>query len=280
MRGWEAENAVDLLPEARAHRERMWRWVGPHRERRRRGESHPVLDFLFEYYRFRPSQLLRWEPPRPGPLPAGRERAARWILGLLEVTCHRAPQFGCLGLHEWAMLYRREQRRHTGWPLRLGPAEIDGVVERLGLACTHFDAYRFFAAGAVGRNRWRLTREQQEDFEQPGCVHVTMDLYKWAYAFWPWTGSGLVADSFELAVMAREVDMRASPYDLRALGYEPIPIETEAGRLEYVRWQRELWERAQPLRQRLIARYRELLATSASRPDGVGAPGRVPSVLV
>ena len=27
-----------------------------------RGEKHPVVDFLFEYYRFRPSWLKRWHP--------------------------------------------------------------------------------------------------------------------------------------------------------------------------------------------------------------------------
>ncbi|MDW8344032.1 MAG: 3-methyladenine DNA glycosylase [Verrucomicrobiae bacterium] len=258
----------------------MWRWVGPHWERRRRGESHPVLDFLFEYYRFRPSQLLRWEPPRPGPLPVTRERAARWILELLERTAQRPPQFGCFGLHEWAMLYRATARRHPNWPLRLSWAEIDRVVEEVGLACTHFDAYRFFTPSAAVRNRWCLTRAQQETFEQPGCVHATMDLYKWAYTFWPWTGSDLVADAFELAVAAREVDMRASPYDLRGLGYEPIPVETEAGRVLYAQHQRELWQRAQPVRARLIARYRELLGASANRPDAVGAPGRAVSAPV
>ena len=27
-----------------------------------RGEKHPVHDFLFEYYSFRPAHLLRWTP--------------------------------------------------------------------------------------------------------------------------------------------------------------------------------------------------------------------------
>lgn len=256
----------------------MWRWVGPHWERRRRGERHPVLDFLFEYYRFRPAQLLRWEPPRDTPLPAARVRSARWILWLLEQTAQRPPHWGCFGLHEWAMVYRGAARRHTEWPLRLTQQEVDRVVEQLGLACTHFDAYRFFSPAATPRNRWQLSRGIQEQFEQPGCVHATMDLYKWAYTFWPWTGSALVADAFELAMAAREVDMRASPYDLRALGYEPIPIETEAGRIEYQRQQRSLYQRAQRVRAQLIARYRALLATSANPPDDVGAPERAARV--
>ena len=37
----------------------------------------------------------------------------------------------------------------------------------------------------------------------------------------------LVIDCLELAFGIREVDMRASPYDLVALGYPPIKIETQ-----------------------------------------------------
>ena len=37
-------------------------WVQPHLERRRRGEKHPVHDFLFTYYSQRPAQLRRWHP--------------------------------------------------------------------------------------------------------------------------------------------------------------------------------------------------------------------------
>ena len=61
-----------------------------------------------------------------------------------------------------------------------------------------------------------------------------MDLYKWAYKLLPATPSELVADCFELAVAVRELDMRASPYDLAELGYPPVRIETPAGRAEYV----------------------------------------------
>ncbi len=53
--------------------------------------------------------------------------------------------------------------------------------------------------------------------EQPGCVHATMDLFKWAMKLHPWCGSELVADCLALARDARLVDMRASPYDLTKL---------------------------------------------------------------
>ena len=46
--------------------------------------------------------------------------------------------------------------------------------------------------------------------------------------------------------------MRASPYDLTTLGYEPVRIETPAGRAEYAAAQTRFAELAAPLRQRLI----------------------------
>ena len=79
-----------------------------------------------------------------------------------------------------------------------------------------------------------------------------MDLYKWAYKFAPRAVSDLVADCFELARDVRELDMQASPYDLRALGYEPVPVETPEGRAEYAAAQRAFAERAAPLRAALI----------------------------
>jgi len=46
----------------RAHQERLAAWITPHRARQARGDKHPVEDFLFDYYRFRPGWLLRWHP--------------------------------------------------------------------------------------------------------------------------------------------------------------------------------------------------------------------------
>ncbi len=68
----------------------------------------------------------------------------------------------------------------------------------------------------------------------------------------PLTPSELVLDCFGLAMDARELDMRASPYDLSAYGYQPVHIETPAGRREYALAQGALAERAAPLRDRLI----------------------------
>jgi hypothetical protein len=87
-----------------------------------------------------------------------------------------------------------------------------------------------------------------------------MDLYKWAFKLAPWCPSELIADTFELARDIRELDMRASPYDLSSFGYTAVPIETPEGRAEYERYQRVFAERARPLRQRLIELCRALLA--------------------
>ena len=79
-----------------------------------------------------------------------------------------------------------------------------------------------------------------------------MDLYKWTGKLVPLVDSDLLLDTFELARDIRELDMRASAYDLSEWGYEPVPVETPAGRADYVRRQRDFAERAAPLRQRLL----------------------------
>ena len=80
-----------------------------------------------------------------------------------------------------------------------------------------------------------------------------MDLYKWAGKLMPFAPSALILDCFELARDIRAIDMRASPYDFTALGYEPVLIETAAGKAAYTAAQRDFADRARPLRRRLIA---------------------------
>jgi hypothetical protein len=184
-----------------------------------------------------------------------RGDALAHVRRLLTATASRPAQFGCFGLHEWAMVYRQspDAVRHAAWPLRLGPEGTDAVVEGHRLRCTHFDAYRFFTPAASPRNALAPTRADTVELEQPGCLHATMDLYKWASKLTPVVSSDLVVDAFVLARDVRELDMRASPYDLSALGYEPVPIETPAGRAEYVAAQRSFAERGAALRARLLA---------------------------
>ena len=120
------------------------------------------------------------------------------------------------------------------------------------LRCTHIDAFRFFTAEAEPLNEHTPTRAGQANDEQPGCIHANMDLYKYAMWFQPYIPGNLVVDCFELAVYAREIDMRASPYDLEHLGYAPIAVETIDGRREYASAQRDIAAEAESLRQRLI----------------------------
>ncbi|WP_438804500.1 3-methyladenine DNA glycosylase [Nocardia alni] len=191
---------------------------------------------------------------------ARRADTVGYVADLLRATASRPAQLSCFGLHEWAMVYRSEEVRHQQVPLRLGHEGTDSVVESMSLRCTHFDAFRFFTPDAVPRNAEPLTRESQLQREQPACLHANMDLYKWAFKLVPLVDSALLLDCFELACAARELDMRASPYDLTEYGYTPVRIETPAGRAEYVRNQADLADRAADLRTRLHTACQDLLA--------------------
>lgn len=266
----------------RAHEACVDGLIGDHRQRAARGHKHPVEDFLFTYYSFRPAWLRQWHPgpgvlltgtgaeaflrwpeytaTRDGigfeatKLPIKRRDFAQWLTGYLAQTGSRTPFFGCFGWHEWAMVYRQDpaQVRHQAYPLRFPPEEIARIVESGPGCCTHFDAFRFFTPPARPLNRLQPTRESAAEWDQPGCLHANMDLYKWAYKMAPATPSELLLACFQLARDIREVDMKASPYDLSALGYAPIPIETAEGRETYERLQREFTKRGAPLRTRLL----------------------------
>lgn len=278
---------------AAAHAARVDAYVEPHLERRRAGAKHPVFDFLFTYYAFRPAQLRRWHPGfgvalgealeyrgfkgyealDGSAVTVGRGYVAaqrvllETLLRLLRATAGRAGNFGCFGLHEWAMVYRtpEDETRHAAWPLRLGGAGTDAVVESHRIACSHFDAYRFFTEPARPLNTLRPTPTDRAELEQPACLHGNMDLYKHAFRLSPMIGSDLVADCFELAWDIRTLDMRAAPYDLADLGFPPVRIETPEGKQEYVAAQRAFAERAAPLRQRLVAECERLLAVVDGR---------------
>lgn len=72
----------------------------------------------------------------------------------------------------------------------------------------------------------------------------------------------LLLDCFELARDVRVLDMRASPYDLSALGYEPVKIETPEGKQEYVAAQRGFAAKGSVLRSRLLAILEPLIAST------------------
>ncbi len=277
------------------HVARLAPFVEAHRARRSRGHKHAVWDFMWEYYNHKPAQLLSWSPgigvelqdgaadfsakfwsPTErdstnnaadgvtldiGKFPRHRAEGAREILNLLEQTAARAPVHSCFGLHEWAMVYRGCARHQN--PLRLSDDAIAELVETQGVSCSHYDAFRFFTPAARPLNVLQPRSDNRGQFEQPGCIHASMDLYKWAYKFAPWIASEIVADAFELARDARQLDMRAAPYDLSEFDVTPLCIETPAGRLEYARSQRAVATRAAPIRARLIVAYRELIAAIA-----------------
>jgi hypothetical protein len=184
---------------------------------------------------------------------------------ILRGTAARPAQFGCFGLHEWAMVYHQDRfdLRHEYLRLRLGPEGTDKVVEDNRIRCTHFDAFRFYTPDAVPLNEVAPSRETQRLMEQPGCLHANMDLYKWAYKLLPLLPSELVMDCFELSWRIRAMDMQASPYDLAAWGYPAIPIETPHGKAAYVEHQRSFAAEAAVLRDRLAL---ELAAASAQVP--------------
>ena len=196
---------------------------------------------------------------------AKRETAVKFTREILANTAAKTGTFDCFGLHEWAMAYRADENgvRHENAALRLGASGTDAVVEGHRIRCSHFDAFRFFQPQAVERNELQPTREAQRTMEQPGCLHASMDLYKWAYKLLPAVDSELLADCFELAWDVRVTDMEASPYDLADWGYEPVRIETTEGKAEYVRRQRAFAARGTALRQRLVAATDRILAAAA-----------------
>jgi hypothetical protein len=279
---WQQQSAL--------HRKRAQRHTLPTRKRRDSQQRHPVEDFLFEYYPYPLALLEKWHPGvgvtlewnsptlsapfsarcyslRRGVLFAdvalisakGRERL-RWIRELLAATQTRLPNFACHGLHEWAMIYGGKNVRHEKTtPLRLPQAEIDALVESRAICCSHHDAFRFFATGARPLNRLQPSLDSRVTFEQPGCVHANMDLYKWAAKAMPWIGTELLLDCFELAIELRDLDMRASPYDLTAWGREAVCIETAEGRRIYETEQRRLALLAAPLRERLISALENII---------------------
>lgn len=278
---------------ARAHETRAATFTDDHLRRRQAHIKHPVYDFLFEYYPVRPATLRTWHPGLGVGVPADaphagwrdytlvdgssvtvdlasflsrRGAAVRYIHDLLRSVADNPAHFDCFGLHEWAMVYKAGpgEIRHD-LPLRLGHAATDAVVEAHQLKCTHFDAFRFFTEPAIPLNLTVLTREEQPVNDQCGCLHATMDLYKWAAKLGPLIPGEVLLDAFELARDTRVLDMEASPYDCRGHGFSVVAIETPEGKAEYVARQRALAARAKPIRDRLVSITEQALTATLSQ---------------
>jgi len=262
------------------HQQIVEPWVTPRLTRRSLGQAHPVDDFLFEYYPVSPKKLMIWHPGFGFQLAANDEDLEQfpqsayelvdghiricdsWLeprlerathtYNFLKVTGQRPARTGCFGLHEWAMVLGPEEIRHSSWKLRLSQDEIRNTIDEVGLKCTHFDAFRFFTPTALPLNPIQLTRDDQIEYDQPGCLHANMDLYKYAQKFAPIVGSDLVRETFALAREIRTVDMQVAPYDLADLGVEPIHVETSEGRIQFAKHQLDFSQRAVALRQQLV----------------------------
>ena len=277
----------ELLPAERwhvmreQHREQVLPWISPRLERRSRHESHPVDDFLFEYYPISTNKLLTWHPGFGVSLvatevefeefPSGSyelienkiQLRSDWLnknrgsaielIEFLVKTQERSIRSGCFGLHEWAMVLGAEEVRHEKWQLRLSQEKIRATIDEVGLRCTHFDAFRFFTPIAAPLNPLQLTPIDRNEVEQSGCLHANMDLYKFAQRYAPIVGSEIVRKAFALAKDIRTVDMQTAPYDLADLGVIPIPVETQVGREQFAELQIGFANRAQILRTELIS---------------------------
>ena len=168
----------------------------------------------------------------------------------------RAPHFGCFGMHEWAMVYRLapDDVRHSAWPLRLGAPGTDEVVEGHRIACSHFDAFRFFTEAARPRNtlqpaprRPRRLRAAGLPARRDGPLQARLP----AHPAGPLRAGRRLLRAGPRHPRARHARVAVRPVRLTSACWEPWPraIETPEGKGEYAAAQRGFAERAAPLRQ-------------------------------
>jgi len=153
------------------------------------------------------------------------------------------------------MVYRlsEDEIRHNGYQLRMSPEALADFVEAQPICCSHYDAYRFFTPEALPLNSLKPAFETRQDMEQSGCLHANMDLYKWAYKLGP--GSAVISWPMPSKWPSPAAPLTCAPAltELTALGFDPILIETDAGKEEYRREQQRLATMAQPVRRKLLA---------------------------
>lgn len=261
-------------------------------------KNHPIYNFISSYYHFKPEILFQFSPDLETTLifnedsdlmhlskrgrsicadrihfdPTKMQFSSKQIEAFLKahrvlVSVHnRPPALHCFGFHEWAMLYSESSSidLKQNLPLRISREGIRDVLMTNKLRCSHYDAFRFFTKDSMPLNDVgvKLSRMNQDISDQPGCVHVQMDMFKWSFKIFPFIPSELLVDTLSLALQARLLDMRASPYDLKAcsnLGSmfspDPILVETPSGRRDYQKYQMELYAKSKPIRQKLISSY-------------------------
>ena len=103
-------NSSDWRSKAKSHSEKVLPWIEEFRFRRARGQVHPVADFLFTYYSFRPGQLTRWSPGIGFSLEESRD-----IIDMYEPETANTHQLESLlnKLHEKRLLLERQKKKST-----------------------------------------------------------------------------------------------------------------------------------------------------------------------
>ena len=302
---------------ADAHRRRVRDLLGGMFYDRKIHDRHPIYNFLFNYYRFRPHMTIerysagldfvescsssddeslyhckylsvkddrsmrslylpssKYFSVKDGciemdPVKSLNEKSVtriRNLFTLLEIVQRRPPNFSCFGVHEFAMLH--SGARHSSLSEKSG-SEIAHVTTRESMMLwreLRFDVplrrYTALSKSALKSCRIKTSPDLRTKNEQAGCIHTNLDLFKFSLRLWPFASSELVADALELAIRARELDMRASPYDLssvsdftelgRDFDLTPVLIETESGRAEFRDSTMVLYRDSLPIRDRLI----------------------------
>ena len=183
-----------------------------------------------------------------------RIETVEFIADLLQSTAGRPARFNCFGLHEWAMVYRSARRapRSGSVAARAGGHRRRGRIDAVALQPLRRLPVLHRAGGApqrgtaeprvAGRQRTAGVRARRDGHLQVGVQAGPAGRLR--------TASPTASNS---PPTARELDMRASPYDLTGYGFAPIAVETPTGRAEYVRGQQDVADRAAPLRTRAVA---------------------------
>ena len=239
------------------------------------GVAHPVEDFLFTYYSYRPASLRRWHPGlgveldrrasraferRRGlrSLHAGRRDArpgadvrrtgrirSRWIRRPARAPPPRAPPdarhaSACTN-GPWSTARPADEVRHAAYPLRLGAA---GNRRGGGDAPHHAAATSTRFASSPSRARpLNVLQPTRESPARPRATRLPARR-RWTSTSGPTSCARSRHRSWwptasRWPARFRVVDMRAAPYDLQlSLGVEPIRIETPEGKGAYVTAQR------------------------------------------
>ena len=77
----------------------------------------------------------------------------------------------------------------------------------------------------------------------------------------PYVDPTLLSQVLQVVLVARQLDVAASPYDVyTTYQIPPIPIETHQGRLQYQQQQTQLFHQSQPIRQKVLSSYNIFLS--------------------